>query len=70
MNNRDIKKLVIIDPDAKEFIDIAAEKLGISARVYMKMIKISQTIADLERSSSIKKSHIAEALQYRPITEE
>lgn len=70
MNNRDIKKLVNIDPDAKEFIDIAADKLGISARVYMKMIKISQTIADLEESESVKKTHIAEALQYRPISEE
>jgi magnesium chelatase family protein len=70
MNNRDIKKYSKINTDAKEFIDIAAEKLGISARVYMKMIKISQTIADLENSDSIKKVHIAEALQYRPIIEE
>jgi magnesium chelatase family protein len=70
MNNRDIKKFVQIDTDAKNFIDIAAEKLGISARVYMKMIKISQTIADLENSNSVKKVHIAEALQYRPISEQ
>lgn len=70
MNNRDIKKFSNIEPEAKEFLDTASEKLGISARVYMKMIKISRTIADLENSKSIKKAHIAEALQYRPVMED
>jgi len=70
MSNRDIKAHTILEPDAKEFIDIAAEKLGISARVYMKMIKIAQTIADLEGSTTVSKNYIAEALQYRPIVED
>ncbi len=70
MTNRDIKKYSTIDDEAKEFIDLAAEKLGISARVYMKMIKIAQTIADLDNKETISKKHIAEALQYRPITED
>jgi len=69
MTNRDIKTSTSLSSDAKEFIDIAAERLGISARVYMKMIKLGQTIADLEGSDTINKNHIAEALQYRPITE-
>jgi magnesium chelatase family protein len=67
MTNRDIKTLVILEPEAKEFIDIAAERLGISARVYMKSIKLAQTIADLEGSQSVNKQHVAEALQYRPL---
>jgi magnesium chelatase family protein len=70
MNNRDIKTHTRLAADAKEFIDIAAEKLGISARVYMKMIKIGQTIADLDNSDTITKNHVAEALQYRPIAED
>ena len=67
---RDIKNKLVIEPDAKELIDTAAERLGISARVYMKMIKVAQTIADLDNSDSIKKHHLAEALQYRPINQE
>ncbi|MFT4532062.1 MAG: magnesium chelatase family protein [Candidatus Saccharimonadales bacterium] len=67
MNNRDIKSKINIDPMAKEFLDEAASKLDISARVYMKIIKLAQTIADLESSDHISKSHIAEALQYRPV---
>lgn len=70
MSNRDIKAHTVLDPDAKEFIDLAAERLGISARVYMKMIKIAQTIADLEGSDTVSKNYVAEALQYRPIIED
>jgi magnesium chelatase family protein len=70
MSNRDIKAHTTLNQEAKEFIDLAAEKLGISARVYMKMIKIAQTIADLNNEDVIAKNHIAEALQYRPITDD
>ncbi len=66
MSNRQIKSKVPLATDAKEFIDTASEKLNISARVYMKMIKLAQTIADLEGSDTVTKTHIAEALQYRP----
>lgn len=67
MNNKQINKHSSITPDAKTFLDSAAKKLDISARVYMKLIKISRTIADLEGSNDIEKRHIAEAIQYRPI---
>lgn len=67
MSNRDVKAYVVVEPDAKEFFDAAAEKLQISARVYMKMIKLAQTIADLEESEKVTKAHLAEALQYRPL---
>jgi magnesium chelatase family protein len=68
MSNTDIKKWVVLEPEAKHFIDKAAEKLGISARVYMKIIKLAQTIADLDTSDKVTTAHIAEALQYRPVT--
>ena len=70
MSNRDIRAFSTLSPDAKEFIDIAAEKLGISARVYMKMIKLGQTIANLEGADTVTKNHLAEALQYRPIIQD
>ena len=66
MSNRDIKKYIKLPKESKEFLDTAAEKLQISARVYMKIVKLSRTIADLEESDEITKAHIAEALQYRP----
>lgn len=65
--NRDIKSKIKLSTDAKDFLDNAAEKLDISARVYMKMIKLARTIADLDNNENIEKTHVAEALQYRPL---
>jgi len=67
MNNREVKANVNLSADVKEFLDSAASKLEISARVYMKILKLARTIADLELSTRITKAHVAEALQYRPI---
>ncbi len=65
MTNRDIKVLARLAGDAKAILDTAAERLGLSARSYMKTIKVARTIADLSDSASIESAHIAEALQYR-----
>ncbi|HSX04923.1 MAG TPA: hypothetical protein VLF69_00410, partial [Candidatus Saccharimonadales bacterium] len=50
---------------AKQLLDAAAAKLNISARAYMRAIKVARTIADLDSSAVIAQAHITEALQYR-----
>ena len=44
----------------------SAERLGLSARAYHRVIKIARTIADLENSPNVEANHILEAIQYRP----
>lgn len=66
MTSRDIKSFIQIDANAREILKDAVTKLSLSARSYHKVIKVSQTIADLERKDIIQTEHVLEALQYRP----
>lgn len=67
LSSQSIKKFCTLHPDAHALLTQAAQKLGLSARSYFKMIKVAQTIADIEGAKEIGVPHIAEALQYRPV---
>lgn len=66
MSARDIVSLIKISEEAKQNLNIAAERLGFSPRVYHRMLKVARTIADLEGSDEITRDHILEAVEYRP----
>ena len=65
MNNKEIRQLAQLSEEAKQLLDSAAEKLDISARSYVRTVKVARTIADLDGSERILPVHISEALQYR-----
>jgi magnesium chelatase family protein len=65
MTNRDIKAFAQLQPAATALLNTAARRLNISARAYMRTVKVARTIADLEGSEAIASAHISEALAYR-----
>ena len=67
MRPADIKKFCSLETDAVELLKEAISRFSLSARSYFKIIKIAQTISDLNQESKITKNAVAEALQYRAI---
>ncbi len=66
LSSKNLVKKIILSDMVKELLNESAKKLDLSARSYHRIIKLAQTIADLEGIDSISTNHILEALQYRP----
>lgn len=61
-----IEKMIILQDDARELLNKAAENMRLSARSYHRILRVSRTIADLDGAcAEVKKAHISEALSYR-----
>jgi magnesium chelatase family protein len=67
MKPRHIRKYCKIDEDSLHLMEMAMNRLGLSARAYTRILKVSRTIADLESSEKIASHHISEAIQYRSL---
>lgn len=65
MTEKQIREYCPIDEESHKLLEMAIEKLGLSARAMNRILKVSRTIADLESKKNIEPAHVAEAIQYR-----
>lgn len=65
LDNREIGRSCPLDADGRRLLEAAHERLGLSARAHVRILRVARTIADLAGDRRTTTSHLAEALQYR-----
>ncbi|MEL6484117.1 MAG: YifB family Mg chelatase-like AAA ATPase, partial [Bacteroidota bacterium] len=70
MTSKQIRQFCVLDKASKELLKTAMERLGLSARAYDRILKVSRTIADLAGETAITTLHVSEAIQFRTLDRE
>ncbi len=70
MGPKEIEAYCGLDEPSQYLLKTAMDKLGLSARAYDRILKVSRTIADLDGAEKISSDHIGEAIQYRSLDRE
>ncbi len=70
MSSRLLHQYALPDAQGLELLRVAMERFNLSARAYDRILKVARTIADLDNSSQVRSSHLAEAISYRNLDRE
>jgi magnesium chelatase family protein len=67
MGSRELRAHCRIEAAGERLLELAINRLGLSARAYTRILKVARTVADLDASERIEAQHISEAIQYRSL---
>ena len=67
MTPRHLRRFCTLDAESERMLESAMTRLGLSARAYDRILKVSRTIADLDAGGEIRPAHVAEAVGYRSL---
>jgi magnesium chelatase family protein len=70
MSTRQIRSICRLSAESQTLLETAMDRLGLSARAYTRILKVSRTIADLADADDIGPEHVSEAIQYRSLDRE
>ncbi|HEY1850137.1 MAG TPA: YifB family Mg chelatase-like AAA ATPase [Candidatus Binataceae bacterium] len=67
MGARELRDHCQVEPAGERLLELAINRLGLSARAYTRILKVARTIADLDEGGPIQAFHLSEAIQYRSL---
>jgi magnesium chelatase family protein len=70
LTGAELERVAPIAPEWRRLMELAVDKLGLSARAFVKVLRVARTIADLEGEERVKQAHVAEAIQGRLLDRE
>ncbi|WP_299925508.1 YifB family Mg chelatase-like AAA ATPase [uncultured Pelagimonas sp.] len=63
-----LEDIAALEPESRDLLLRAADRFGLSARGYHRVLRVARTIADLDQSENLQRPHVAEALSYRLVS--
>jgi magnesium chelatase family protein len=70
LGTSELERVAALDREGRRLLEAAVEKLGLSARAYVKVLRVARTIADLDEAERVRAPHVAEAVQGRLLDRE
>ena len=65
LSPKQLEQFAVLDSAAKNMLNMAQQRLNLSARAYHRVIRVARTIADIAQEEQIQTTHLSEALSYR-----
>lgn len=70
LSSAELERVVSLGRDAQKLLELAVNRLGLSARAFVKVLRVARTVADLEAEPRVREPHVAEAIQGRLLDRE